>query len=588
VSEPARRTLAGWLRRALVVLIVGPLAAVAGLGYLALSELHQLQTRREHLRTALAEAHNLSTEVVKASHLDRTLAIASEVELLLRGHSGPIVDQPELVDVLRRARVGRAGGVVVIGADDHLAWDLDDENLGRPAREVYPALGALLDGARWRKAPSLAGAGFILDNGLAETALDGDEFWVLSPTGRGYALATHGELDGRNAAALAKAQAMLDGVLDDLTASDQRVVRRLSLALGAVLLLGAALMALTVARFRRRIVAPIRDLTDVAVRIGEGELERRAQIATGDELETLGRSINAMVDRLSKLIAGEEQKQALERNIMRLLEAVSRASDGDLTSRGEVTPDELGSVVDAFNHMLESIGRLVGEVRHAGDQVTRAADAILSASERTSAGAELQSTELDRVSRTIKALGQRALEINRIVELVDDIAAQTNLLALNAAIETSRAPADVGGKGFALVADEVRKLAERSGAATKDIGEFIESIQEATDDAVRAMDEIREVTQANAEEAREQTQVAQAMVASARALASAIARFKVRAPPDPVETARILERLKARRAELERALAAVVEGQPSREAAEEVLRSLDHATAAAHAARPRP
>src|SRR2546428_6333019 len=42
-----------------------------------------------------------------------------------------------------------------------------------------------------------------------------------------------------------------------------------------------------------------------------------------------------------------------------------------------------------------------------------------------------------------------------------------------------------------VVADEVRKLAERSSNATKDIGAFIESIQEATGDAIRSMEEIR-------------------------------------------------------------------------------------------------
>jgi methyl-accepting chemotaxis protein len=590
---PPRRTLSGWLRRALGLLLLAPLCAIGVLGWLTLSELSRLQERRDHLRAALGEARWASTEVVKSSHLDATLAIADQFDLLLRGHQR-ITDVPELPALLERARVGRAGGVVVIDGDDKIAWDLDEDLLGKNARAVYPPLGGLLDKARWRHQPQLelGGGGFVRDNGLAETALDDREFWVATPVASGrLTLATHGELDGRNAAALAYAQAALDGVLDDITVSDQRIIRRLSWALALVLGAGGLLMSLVVARFRRRIVAPIQHLTQVAERIGAGALERRARVSTGDELEALGASLNAMLDRLSRLIAGEEQKQRLEHNIMRLLEAVSRASDGDLTSRGEVTPDELGSVVDAFNHMLESIGRLVGEVRRGGDHVSSAADAILRASERMAKGAAAQAIALDGVSRKIKALGARSLEITRIVELVDDIGAQTNLLALNAAIEASRAPfKDEGGKGFAVVADEVRKLAERSGVATKDIGAFIETIQEATDEAGRAMEEIREVTRSTADDARDQTRVAEAMVQAARALGEAIARFKVRAPTDdPAEAAELIAMLRARQAELARELDAIVDGTAqagSREAAERVLATLERAQSALHAKKP--
>jgi methyl-accepting chemotaxis protein len=339
-------------------------------------------------------------------------------------------------------------------------------------------------------------------------------------------------------------------------------------------------------QFRAQVVQPIRHLTGVAEKVFAGDLGRRADVRTGDELETLGRSLNAMLDRLSRLIAGEEQKQRLEGNILRLLEAVSRASDGDLTARGEVTPDELGSVVDAFNHMLESIGALVSEVRMSGEAVTRSADAILRASERMAAGAERQAAALDEVSRKMRALGQRSTEITRIVELVEDIATRTNLLALNAAIEASRA--GEGGKGFAVVAEEVRKLAERSGEATKDIAVFIESIQFATDEAGRAMEDIREVTRRTADGARDQTQVAGEMVRSARALGEAIARFKVRPVDDPLEAARTLERLKAKKEELARALEALVEaagvdGLGAREAAEKVMAQLGDAMAQARA-----
>jgi methyl-accepting chemotaxis protein len=496
-------------------------------------------------------------------------------------------DEQALVGLLEQARVGRAGSFILVSSDDKVKWDIDDDMIGKPIGDAYKPLANLLQSASWRLHPELLspkGGSFMRDNRLAEMNVVGGEFWAVTPVAGGrFTLAGRTELDGRNAAALANMQHTLNGVLDDITIADERIVRRLSWALGLVLAFGSLLMMYIGQQFRVRVMAPIRHLTEVAERVRMGDLERRAQLATGDELETLAHSYNGMLDRLAQLIVGEEQKQRLEGNILKLLEAVSRASEGDLTARGEVTPDELGSVVDAFNHMLESIGRLVGAVRSGGDEVSRSADAILGASQRMAQGAARQAQAIDGVSRKIKALGQRSLEITRIVELVEDIASQTNLLALNSAIEASKA--GEGGKGFAVVAEEVRKLAERSGAATKDIAAFIESIQEATDEAGRAMEEIRDVTRGTADESKSQIDVARAVVASAHSLAEAIARFKVRAADDPVEAARAIERLRARKADLQRALDALVDiaanGGPAapHEAADKVLQQIDAAVA---------
>jgi twitching motility protein PilJ len=60
------------------------------------------------------------------------------------------------------------------------------------------------------------------------------------------------------------------------------------------------------------------------------------------------------------------------------------------------------------------------------------------------------------------------------------------VLALNAAIQA--ASAGEAGRGFSVVAEEVQRLAERSNAATRQIGALVRMIQDDTHDAAAAME----------------------------------------------------------------------------------------------------
>jgi len=266
------------------------------------------------------------------------------------------------------------------------------------------------------------------------------------------------------------------------------------------------------------------------------------------DLRELAISINSMLDTITDLIQTEEAQKELQRNIINLLDTVSRASDGDLSRRGEVTGDVLGSVADAFNLMLDSFSRLIIQAKYAGAKVIQASTAIMSAMRRIAMDAKRQGREIHQLTtmiqqisrsaqraslssdmaneeaqrasaaakeglktadettrrmqtirnnvqsttKTIKGLGDRSFEINAIVELINDISSRTNILSLNATIEASKAGEQ--GKGFAVVADEIRKLAERTQNATREVSSFIEDIQVETHDAVVAMEDVtREV-----------------------------------------------------------------------------------------------
>ena len=95
-------------------------------------------------------------------------------------------------------------------------------------------------------------------------------------------------------------------------------------------------------------------------------------------------------------------------------------------------------------------------------------------------------TDLQASSDRTQANARRVDEIQRVIELLNDIADQTALLALNAAIEAARA--GDSGRGFAVVADEVRRLAERSKAAAADIAKLAQGAQSTSREAAAAIE----------------------------------------------------------------------------------------------------
>jgi len=292
------------------------------------------------------------------------------------------------------------------------------------------------------------------------------------------------------------------------------------------------------------IAAPLSHLSDVAMRVAAGEKTLRAQIPTYDEIGSFARQFDALLD--SQVEAKEKtdaDNHGLNRSVLRLLEAVAKLAERNLTIRVPVAEDVTGSVSDAINLMTEETSKVLGQVvavaqgvAGASDEVRKQADSAMNVAlddkiKVEQAAGELQQaaetmTEISRLAlvsnesaakafatteqaqetvlgtvagigsirdtireteKRIKRLGERSQEIGGVVSLINNIAERTHILALNASMHA--ASAGEAGRGFAVVANEVQRLAESAREATGQIAGLVNSIQAETADTVNTMND---------------------------------------------------------------------------------------------------
>lgn len=275
--------------------------------------------------------------------------------------------------------------------------------------------------------------------------------------------------------------------------------------LRTAIVLGLLSLVLTAAVIFTLLTALTRPLNQLARAMedlagGEGDLTRRLDIRSDDELGRVAGSVNAFLTSLQRMfLEVRDQSNTLEHGLRTVTNATQQVAGSSRT-----LADTSSSNAATVEQVTVSIGHIAEHAREADETMLQTS----AVSQRSAAAVRAMEQQMQGIGSTMEGLAgslggleQRSGQIAGVAQVIREIADQTNLLALNAAIEAARAGEQ--GRGFAVVADEVRKLAERTGSATLEIRATIESIRNETQAAVEGMKQARNAVDAGMLKAQE-------------------------------------------------------------------------------------
>ncbi|MFQ3620929.1 MAG: methyl-accepting chemotaxis protein [Spirochaetales bacterium] len=270
---------------------------------------------------------------------------------------------------------------------------------------------------------------------------------------------------------------------------------------GIVVLMGGLFGYFFSYPFNRFVHKFFRSLEEVAKGDLTVRLKSREKIS---ELNLLVEKFNQhLVGGLQVILLGMKDLLEENRGLIRSFAQASHSSQEytqnmivrveNLKKRYQDLNGKIGGMLQTLSGLHQGVQKIVDQIGEQGGVIHQTSSSVeqMSASLESIANIALKKQEItqtliqtsqeggQKVSIAMDAMGKMSQgieEIQKIVELINDVAARTNLLAMNAAIEATHA--GQYGKGFAVVAAEIRKLAESTTSHTKKVGTTLKDFME--------------------------------------------------------------------------------------------------------------
>ncbi|PTQ67046.1 methyl-accepting chemotaxis protein [Pseudomonas sp. GV071] len=296
------------------------------------------------------------------------------------------------------------------------------------------------------------------------------------------------------------------------TRTDNATTTRVGFGLSIALILLVSIGSVMVIR---SVMSNIHGVIDSlkAIASGDGDLTRRVNVETSDEIGVMIKLFNGFLDKLQgtirQIVDAASPLGGMSKELYRLTQGAEENARSQQGHTDSISRD-ISTMTGSIQEVAQRSQQASQEAGAASKQAETARQNIGSLSSSIS---DLGSSVLGSV-KAMEQLEEETQQVGSVLTVIRSIAEQTNLLALNAAIEAARAGEQ--GRGFAVVADEVRNLAQKTAASTAEIQNIIQRLQSSANGVLNVMTLNGEKAQASIERSVAATQTLEAIAQAVR------------------------------------------------------------------------
>lgn len=301
---------------------------------------------------------------------------------------------------------------------------------------------------------------------------------------------------------LEEADALVENGNMKISQSISTLIRRAIISFSVILLISIFSFFVSRNVIMKRISNLSGILGDIAE--GDGDLTKRVDVSSGDELGIMASYFNTFADTVSRIVSSikelssqvvdssEELKSiahistASSKEASHAIEEISRSASNQAehTEYGARKLSELVSALEESKHQTQNLSSSFKQVNSLVDEGLEVINHLSDTTDESSVATKSVHGDIVKTSESSQKIGEAS-------NLIMSVSEQTNLLALNAAIEAARAGEH--GKGFSVVAEEIRKLSIESADSTRIINDIVAELQFNANNAVSTMNRVEEI-----------------------------------------------------------------------------------------------